>query len=271
VVLALLLVVLVVIGSFVFMALSRAEGFDLVVETTQSDNPAVGLRYALFLLAMVISFSQVIYPAGSFADNLEVVAKYGLPVILVTVAAFYINKYAILHGFDSNRHVVAGKNISVAIVEGAACLATALIVSSTLVGLETDFAESMTWLIIGQALLVGIAFLYRALVPQVFEALEQRNLACALSLGGLLLSLGLALSAAVSGPSSGWSDDLQAVGLFMLGWLAFMVFAHFLADLIALPSVRLRTEVMDQANVAAGVLEAVFFIGLTLLYTYVVG
>jgi uncharacterized membrane protein YjfL (UPF0719 family) len=225
----------------------------------------------MILLANIYSFSQVIYPAGNFGDNLEVVAKYGLPVIAIMIAAFFITKYVILHGFDSNREVVGEKNVAVAIVEGSAFLATALIVSSTLVGLETDFAESLTWLVIGVALLVGITFLYRLVVPRVFDALDAHNLACALSLGGLLLSLGWALSSAVSGESSGWGEDIKDVSLFMLGWAGFMVVAHFLADWIALPSVRLRAEVMEQTNVAAGVLEAVFLIGLTLLYTYVVG
>jgi uncharacterized membrane protein YjfL (UPF0719 family) len=267
----LLLMALVLFGMAVFWGVTRLQGYDLSQEMTQNDNPAVGMRYAFFVLASIVSFSQVIYQSETFGDNVEVVLKYGLPVIAVMVLAIYINDRLILPSFDNNEEVVRDRNVAVALVEGATYVATALIVSSTLVGLETDWEEALLWLVVGQVLLIGIAALYRLLVPGVFEQLDRHNLACALSLGGLLVSVGIVLSAAVSGESSGFWDDVVDVGLFLAGWSGVIVAAHFLANLVALPSVKLRDEVMEQENVAAGVMEAVFFIGFTLLYTFVVG
>lgn len=70
-----LLMALVLLGMAVFSGVARLQGYNLAQEMTQNDNPAVGMRYAFFVLASILSFSQVIYQSETFGDNVEVVLK----------------------------------------------------------------------------------------------------------------------------------------------------------------------------------------------------
>lgn len=264
------LFVLVVLGAGVFVLLQALQRIRLAREITQNENTALAIRYALFLLALVISFSQVIQPADSAGDNLLAVVKYGPPIVAVLAVAYFVNAIIMLHTIANNDEVVGRGNVAVAIVEGASFIATAFISSATLVGLETNLGEALLWLLIGQVGLVLLTYLYHRLVPQTYDALKQDNVACALSLGGLLVAMGLTLAAAISGPSTTWWKDLGGAGLELLGWAALMAAAHFVANEMLVRGARLRSEVMERDNVAAGLLEGCVFLGVTLLYTLVI-
>lgn len=265
-----LLIGLLIIGRLVFAFVSQIEGYSLTKETVENDNPAVGIRYALFLFAIILGFSQIINTSESFASEVGFLFKYGGIVIGVVLASRFLTDFLILSGFNNNKEVIGEKNVAVALVEGSTYVATGFIVATTLVGLEDKVVESLVWLLIGEALLVLLALAYRQVISHMFEALDQANIACALSLGGLLVSTGLAISIAVSGESHGWGSDARNVASFMAGWLAFMVIADLVVDRIILPAHRLRNEIMEQRNVAAGVIEGTIFVAVTLLYTFVV-
>jgi uncharacterized membrane protein YjfL (UPF0719 family) len=104
-------------------------------------------------------------------------------------------------------------------------------------------------------------------VPETYDALKKDNVACALSLGCLLVAMGLVLAAVISGPSTTWWKDLGGAVLYLLGWAALMAAAYFLANEMLVRGARLRSEVMERDNIAAGLLEGCVFLGVTLLYT----
>lgn len=257
----------VIVARAVFGLVCRAEGFSLTRETVVNDNPAIGIRYAAFLVAVILSFSNIIHPSGiSFVEDLSLLVKYAAIVMTMLLVSRYVNDALILYDFSNNKEVLGEKNIAVAIVESATYLATAFIISGALAGWEGGYLVSIGWFAVGQVLLIILALLYRLLVPGAFKALDDHNHACALSLGGLLFSGGLVLGHAVNGPFNGWAKDLTNVGLYMLWWALAMFVAHFVADKVMLPSSRLRDEVMNERNVAAGVIEGVVFIATTILY-----
>jgi uncharacterized membrane protein YjfL (UPF0719 family) len=259
-------------GRFLFVLISRMEGYSLAHELNRNDNPAVGIRYGLFLLAIMLSFSQVIYVSGEgWSESLRNVTIYGGVVVGMLLVSRYVNDYLILYGFDNNRELIGEKNIAVAIVEGTTYLATAFIMASALPFFTEHVGESFVWFLIGQILFVVLAFFYRRMIPGVFEELSTHNHACALSLGGLLLASGIALHHAISGPSVGWIKDFQSVGMYLGGWLAFLIVVYLVTNRVIFSSARIRQEVMEQRNIAAGVVEAVVFLSATLLYNFIVG
>ncbi|MDP2937277.1 MAG: DUF350 domain-containing protein [Dehalococcoidia bacterium] len=271
-VLAAAMVLVLVVGRAVFGAICRWEGYRLNEETVKRDNPALGIRYGLFLFAIILSFAGVVEP--SKADlwlELGAIARYSLAVIIALVVSRYINDHLILYGFDNNREVIQNRNTAVATVEGATYLATAFVISGSITGLSDDATLAVLWFLIGQALLIILSLIYRRVIPGIFEALANRNQACAFSFSGLLVSSGMALGVAVSGQSHGWLNDASAVASYLGGWLVFMVVAHVIADRIMLPAARLREEVMKEGNLVAGIIEGVVFVSITLLYGYLAG
>jgi uncharacterized membrane protein YjfL (UPF0719 family) len=262
---------LLVLARGLFALIGKFEGYNLTDQSVRQDNPALGIRFALFLFAIVLSFSQVL-PAvvSGTIDDLPALARNAVLVIATLFISRYIADYFIFHSLSLTDELIRKRNVAVAIVEGGAQVGTAFIIAGTLVGFDEAPLESLQWLIIGQVLLVVLSLIYRLLIPGLLPALEVQNHACALAFAGLLAASGIALGAAVSGPSQGWLTDLTNVAVYMGGWLIFVLLGTILSDRLMFPSYRLRNEIMDERNIAAGVLEGAILVGLTLLYSYVV-
>ena len=129
----------------------------------------------------------------------------------------------------------------------------------------------MIWFLVGQCVLVVLDNIYSIAVPGLQEALASQDLACALSLGGFLLAGGMALGAAISGESFGWTQDAIDVAYFLGVWFLLIIVVHFVMNRLFLPGTSLRKELLNDRNVGAGLIEAVLFISVTLFYIRVRG
>ncbi len=265
--LVVMMLALLIVARLVFGVVSRLEGFSLTYETVINDNPAIGIRYGTFLLAVVISFLSVLHPSGlGWMEDANIVAGYGLLAIVLLVISRWINDFFILYDFRNNREVIGEKNVSVAIVEAGTFLATAFIMSGALGGWEGGFWIALMWFGIGQAFLIILNLLYRLTTWGVGPALDTHNTACGVSLGGFLLSGGIVLGAAVSGPVTSLLGDVTAVAVYVAWWLVMVVLVHFVLNFLLLPGSRLRKEIMEDRNVGAAVIETAVALATTLFY-----
>ena len=87
----------------------------------------------------------------------------------------------------------------------------------------------------------------------------------------VLLSGGLALRTAVSGPFDGWAVELVNVAVFMAFWAVFMVAAHAVANFVIVPGRRLSSEIIADRNWGVGFVYALLLIAVTLVYTWARG
>ena len=264
------LLAFLVLARSVFGWVARTEGYSLTVETTIKDNPAVGVRFGLFLMASAIPFIGLLEPSGAgLRQDFDVVAFYGLISIVLLIISREVNDKLILYKFSNDAEVIGKKNTSVAIVEGASYLGTAFIVSGAFANVDAGIGASLIWFVVGQCVLVVLDNIYALVAPGVQEALAAQNLACAFSLGGFLVSGGIALGSAISGESYGWAQDSIDVGYFLAIWFAVMAVIHFTMNRLFLPGTTVRKELFVDRNIAAGIIEAVVFITVTLFYVKV--
>ena len=61
------------------------------------------------------------------------------------------------------------------------------------------------------------------------------------------------------------------VGYFLAVWFLVVVVVHFVMNRLFLPGTTVRKELLSDRNIAAGVIEAVLFITVTLFYIRVRG
>jgi uncharacterized membrane protein YjfL (UPF0719 family) len=264
------LLAFLVLARSVFGWVARTEGYSLTVETTIKDNPAVGVRFGLFLMASAIPFIGLLEPSGAgLRQDFDVVAFYGLISIVLLIISREVNDKLILYKFSNDAEVIGKKNTSVAIVEGASYLGTAFIVSGAFANVDAGIGASLIWFVVGQCVLVVLDNIYAVVAPGLQEALAAQNLACAFSLGGFLVSGGIALGSAISGESYGWAQDSIDVGYFLAIWFAVMAVIHFTMNRLFLPGTTVRKELFVDRNIAAGIIEAVVFITVTLFYVKV--
>jgi len=257
---------LFLLAMLLFVA-AKLEGYDAVRELFQRDNPALGLRYALFVIAVIFALLGIFDGAQGDSGFISLAQHAALAAALIYLSRF-LNDWFILYGFSNNREVVQEKNMAVAIVEGATYLASAYIIAGAFYDWQNGLWFAVEWFLIGQLLLIVLGLLYRGLSPHVFAALDKHNVAVAISLGGFLLSGGIVCGAVISGPSKGWQQDILAVAIYTACWLALILIAHLASDLLALRSSRVREEVTEQRNIAPALFKAVIFISVSLGYIH---
>lgn len=245
----------------------KLEGYDFINEMIQRDNAALGLRFASFLLAVVLALLGIFDHDQSASDIVSLIEHTVLATLLIYFSR-HLNDWLILYEFRHNREVVDEKNIAVALVESATYLASAYVIAGAFNDWESGLGLAVVWFIVGQLLLVVLAAIYRRFASGVGAALDQHNIACAVSFGSFLLSGGMMCGAVITGPSHGWQQDLSTVAVYTLVWLGFMIAAHWLSDRIVLRTSRLSDEVMEQGNLAVALFKAVIFLSITLAYTH---
>jgi uncharacterized membrane protein YjfL (UPF0719 family) len=263
---AAILVLLIVLALFLWIG-GKLEGYDPVDEMLRRDNPALGLRYALFAIATVLAVLGI-FDRAQGDSGAWLFSQHAILALVLIYLSRFLNAGLILYRFDNNREVVQEKNFAVALVEGATYLASAFIVAGSFDDWENGRLIAIIWFLIGQLLLIGLAFVYRAVDRSIDAALDDQNLAAGISLASFLLAGGMVCGAVISGPSHGWRNDLLTVAVYIAAWMLLMGLAHLASDLLSFRSTRLREEVMEQRNVAAALFKAVIFLGVTLGYIH---
>ncbi len=261
-------ILLLLIGLTALLWLSgKLEGYDPVNEMLFRDNGALALRYALFAIAVVFALLGIFDRSQGDAGAWFFTQHALLAVILIYLSR-YLNDWLILYHFSNNREVVQEKNVAVAFVEGATYLASAYVIGGAFYDWENGIAIALVWFLIGQLMLILLAFLYRLAGKGVDQALDEQNLAVGIALGSFLLSGGMVCGAVISGPSQGWRSDILTVALYLGAWVLLMLAAHAITDKLTFRGTRLGEEVTEQCNIAAALFKAVIFLALTLGYTH---
>lgn len=257
---------LIVLAGLLWLG-GKIEGYDPVNEMMFRDNPALGIRYALFVIAVVFALLGI-FDRSEGDSGAWLFTQHALLAVLLIYLSRYLNDWLILYHFSNNREVVQEKNTAVAIVEGATYLASAYVIAGAFYDWENGLLVALVWYLIGQLLLILLAALYRLAGHAVDSALDEKNLAVGISLGSFLLSGGMVCGAVISGPSQGWRHDILTVAVYLSTWLLLMLSAHFVSDRFVFRSSRLGDEVTEQRNIAAGLFKAVIFLAVTLGYTH---
>lgn len=261
-----ILLLLIVLAGFLWLT-GKIEGYDPVNEMLFRDNPALGVRYALFTVAVVFALLGI-FDRSEGDSGAWLFAQHAFLAVLLIYLSRYLNDWLILYHFSNNREVVQEKNVAVALVEGATYMASAYVIAGAFYDWENGLLVALVWFFVGQLLLIALAALYRVASQAVDAALDEKNLAVGISLGGFLLSGGMVCGAVISGPSQGWRHDILIVAVYLTSWLLLMLVAHMVSDRLVLRSSRLGDEVVEQRNIAAALFKAVIFLALTLGYTH---
>lgn len=261
-----ILLLLMVVAGFLWIT-GKLEGYDPVNEMLFRDNPALGVRYASFAIAVIFALLGIFNRSQGDAGIVDFTEHAILAMVLIYFSGL-LNDRLILYHFSNNREVVQEKNTAVAVVEGASYLASAYVIGGAFYDWESGLWLAIVWFLIGQVLLIVLALLYRLFSRGTDIQLDGQNLAVAVSLGSFLLSGGIVCGAVISGPSKGWQQDLLIVAAYIATWIVLMLVAHVVSDALVFRSSRLRDEVTEQRNLAAALFKAVIFLSVTLGFTH---
>lgn len=265
----LLIIVLVFIpvARAVFGFIARLQGYSFTEQAVDKDNPAVLLRFAGLLLGTVVAFIGIIHPTNlGWMEDVKLLIASGVGVIVAIIVSAWLNDKVILSGVHNTYEIVTCRNIAVGIVEFSTLVATGLIFAGAVGGPYGGLLENLGWFIAGQVTLIVLAYVYDYLfVQNVRSAIYTGNTACAIALGGFLLSGGVALRDAVSRADAVWE-----IPVYMLAWAVLMFIIELLLNYVIVPGHRIRSELVDDDNWGIGLVSAAVTFAVTLGFTSLV-
>ncbi|MCP3875939.1 MAG: DUF350 domain-containing protein [Desulfobacteraceae bacterium] len=230
-------------------------------------NVAVGLRRAGLYLGIAIALSGAIDGSskGFFLDLIQLLID-GLIITGFMFSSRFINDFIMLGNINNDEECIKtfiqpdGRkvvgNTAVGMVEAGMYIATGFILNGAISGTGGTFLQGITsailFFIVGQLTLLIFGLLYELITPfNVRNEIKNNNLAAGIGLGGILIALGIILMSSISGPFTGWGNDLASFGIFAVYGIVMLLIFRAVVDKILLPTTNIATEVEEDQNVAA--------------------
>ncbi|MDX1908825.1 MAG: DUF350 domain-containing protein [Bacteroidia bacterium] len=237
--------------------------YNLDEQLTVYDNVAVAVSAAGYFIGVTCIFigavadSHVASPMDGLMEWLSS-AGYAVGGILLLQVSRVLNERLILNKFSVEKEIIKDRNPGTGVVEGAVYVASGMIIGGSIQGEGGGPLTALVFWALGQLCLILFARIYERLSPyNVHEEIERDNVAAGLGFSGGLISIGVIIMKAVSGNFSGWQEDLIAMGLDVAIVLVYLVFVRFIFDRFVLRHSDLNTEISQDQNIGAGLLEMV--------------
>lgn len=251
---------------------------DTKDELSEKDNFAYGISMAGGVAAMGIALSGAITGelAGSYLIEFMGMFAYGFAGLLLIKAGRYIHDKFALPELNKHKQILQ-RNISVAIVDAASVIATAIVVRAALMwvegmNLKTFIALFSAW-IVSQIMLLIITRIFEWQYARnsglTFQAtLEKGQIALAIRYCGYLVSTAMSVTAA----SYFVVYNVHDLWLGITQWAIMSVVLMFaltlltmLAKFIVLWGINRREEVEDQENIGIATIELTTSFSIALL------
>ena len=230
-------------------------------------NLAVGLRRAGLYLGISIALSGALSgtSGGFFLDLIQLVVD-GLIITGFLFSSRFINDFIMMGHLNNDLECVKeftladGRkitgNTALGVVEASMYIATGFILKGSLAGGGGTFFQSLVsavlFFILGQIALLALGFVYELITPfNVRQEIKQNNLAAGIGLGGILIALGIILMGSISGPFTGWGNDLAGFAIYTAYGMVMLLIFRSVIDRILLPTTTLAIEIKEDQNVAA--------------------
>ena len=244
---------------------------DLQAELFGRNNTALAVALAGYLLGVVFALGGALSgPSAGWQADLVGIALSGLKAIALMLVASFLCEKALLPHFDNTKEIVQDQNLGAAFVEAGLHLANGLIILSILPGQGPWWSGLAFWML-AQGVLLLAGLLYEWITPHdVHRELERDNAAVGLAFGGGLVGMGNIISLAAGGDFVGWQESLTFFAEDALFGLVMLFLIKKLSDVVLAGGVKLGAEQVEAApNVGAGLLEAVGYVGGSMLIVWV--
>jgi len=230
-------------------------------------NLAVGLRRAGLYLGISIALSGALSgtSGGFFLDLIQLIVD-GLIITGFLFSSRFINDFIMMGHLNNDLECVKeftladGRkitgNTALGTVEASMYIATGFILKGSLSGGGGTFFQSLVsavlFFVLGQIALLAFGFIYELITPfNIRREIKQNNLAAGIGLGGILIALGIILMGSISGPFTGWANDLAGFSIYTAYGMVMLLILRSVLDRILLPTTSLAVEIKEDRNVAA--------------------
>ncbi len=200
----------------------------------------------------------------SFVSDLALLAVDGVLIVLLFQVSRFICDRVIIPHADNDTEIENG-NVAVGLAECGMLTGTGLVMNGAFAG-EGALLDGVIFFLLGQAVFILAVKLFTIVKSyRLIDEIMGGNTAAGIVLAGNFISLGFILRTSVSGPFTGWVNDLTAFALSAVSGIVFLVLFQWIADLLFLPSTREKQQIVDNSNSAAALIIAGIQTGLSII------
>jgi uncharacterized membrane protein YjfL (UPF0719 family) len=227
-------------------------------ELTQKDNLAISLTMCGYYLGTVAIFIGALFgPTGDFLQDLMLVGSYSILGLIFLNISRYINDKVILRKFCNVEQLTKEHNVAVGAVQFGTYVATGLIAAGAVTGTGGGVETAIVFFVLGQISLLIFSMIYDVFTPySIHEELGKKNVAAGAALGGTLIALGIIVLNGVSGNFVSWEENLINLAIVNVMAFVFLPVVRFIMDKLVIPGGDLSSEIIEDKNLGAGLLEA---------------
>ncbi len=260
--------VLLVFAKFLYLKLYRKV--NLNEELFNKNNTAIAVSVCGYLLAICIALGGAISgpEAGILSDMVQIGIYGGVTIVVMLLAGLLCEK-VLLPGFDNTKEIVVDRNLGTASVEFGVHIANALVLLSIIQSQGTWQSALIFWLL-AQIVFIAASKIYEVLTPySIHDEIERDNTAVGIALAGVFIGIGNIVSISVNGDFVGWKEDLLTFGTNILfGFIVLFVVKKLTVFMLAAGNSLHKQQVGEKPNVGAGLLEALGYVGGSLLIVW---
>lgn len=283
--LAIILVIDLIIAIILLTLMRYLQGWtakvDSRVELAEKDNFAFGISTAGAIAGLGIVLTGAISGEAAESYLVEAIGMsiYGLFGLALIKLGRYLHDKIALNEFNKGEQILKG-NISVAIVDASAAIATAIIIRSVLIWAEDltidTFIAIFSAFAISQLMLVLLTrfrehrYAKRNQNSSMQEALVKGHKAVAIRHSGYMLAMALSFNAA----SHFIIYNPEAYIANLIGWLVFSIIMLVALSVLikivkklVLSNINLAQEVEQQHNIGIATVELAISVAVALILT----
>lgn len=249
-------------------------------------NVAVGLRRAGLYLGIAIGMLGAL--SGGSDGFVADMCYLFVDGILITGCLFlsrFINDFIMMGNMNNDKECVkvfilgdgrtAVGNTALGMVEAGMYIATGFILNGSISGGGGSFwqsiASALLFFILGQGVLLVFGLIYEIITPfHVKDEIKQNNPAAGIGLAGVLVALGIILKGSLSGPFTGWVNDITGFFIYTIFGMILLLGFSALVDRYLLPTTDIATEIEEDKNVAALVVVQATIIAIALIIAHAI-
>jgi len=232
--------------------------YDIDRELTTSDNKALATSYAGYMVGQGIVILGVLSgQATEFVNDLIMVALWSLIGILLLNIAVIINDKFLLRAFDNRKEIIEDKNVGTGAVQCGAYIGTAFLIRAVVSSegaddsMVNDLIGTLVFFVVGQIGFIVFSIIYQGTTKyNLHDEIERDNVAAGVSFGLTLVAVGILMSKTIARTPS-----LVAFAVWFATGMVLLVITRFLVDKLVLPSHKLDSEICEDQNWGAALIE----------------
>lgn len=257
---------LLLFGIGIFMYKVQKRKINVLHELKVQRNTALAIAFSGYCVGLLLAIGSAHFGEHvSLISDVTSIAVYGLGAIVLLSVSSVINDKIIFRKFEIHKEIIIDQNNGTGVIEAVNYASTGLIIYGASSG-GVDHLTILVYWLMAQVILVITSLIYdRLIADDIHDEIEKDNVSVALGFSGLILSIAIILSYAVSLHDQTVIGSVKHIGaITAIGLILLPISRYIVRKILKLG----KKSEGDMEPVSTGLIEGVAYVMVAILITW---